>query len=152
VQSEYEEFRHQAVHALMALNQRCECEFRIGSWERWEYDLEPATLTFFENGLPRIVASIVVVGSTSFASSTWLWAWGNSSIPEECRKGMEQVRQLGETRQFSLLGQDKITDDEYLGWELTAIAASVLGAKGAYRCPSERGFLYVIYDEIAFLA
>jgi|GEM_PF-2350542 len=36
---------------------------------------------------------------------------------------MEQVRQLGETRQFPLLCQDKITDDEYLGWELTAIAA-----------------------------
>jgi hypothetical protein len=34
---------------------------------------------------------------------------------------------------------------------LTAVAAKVLGAKGAYRCPGSNGFIYVVYSSIDFV-
>lgn len=44
-----------------------------------------------------------------------------------------------------------LPDDEHLGWALTAIAAKILGAKGGYRCPSQRGgFLYILYLDLRF--
>jgi len=33
---------------------------------------------------------------------------------------------------------------------MTAIAAKVLGAKGAYRCPGDNGFVYLIYSSLRF--
>jgi len=33
---------------------------------------------------------------------------------------------------------------------MTAVAAKLLGAKGAYRCPGENGFVYVVYSSIGF--
>jgi len=44
----------------------------------------------------------------------------------------------------------ELPDDEYLGWGMTAVAAKLLGAMGAYRCPGENGFVYVVCSSIAF--
>lgn len=34
---------------------------------------------------------------------------------------------------------------------MTAITAHLIGAKGAYRCPEDDGFLYVVYTDIKFV-
>lgn len=47
---------------------------------------------------------------------------------------------------------DSLPDYEHLGWELTAVTARILGAKGAYRCPSDNGFFYVVFSDIASVA
>jgi hypothetical protein len=39
--TKFEEFRHAAVHQLMQLNKRCDQEFQIPSWPRWNYSLNP---------------------------------------------------------------------------------------------------------------
>jgi hypothetical protein len=44
--ADFAEYRHRAVHKLMDLNAECKKNFRIGHWERWDYDLDMATLTF----------------------------------------------------------------------------------------------------------
>lgn len=145
---EFEEYLHEAVHQLMDLNDQCMEEFGISKWERWDYDLDAATLTFSENKVPRVVASIVVVGSTSSNSNTWLWAWANESIPKQASERLAEVLKFGESEQIDALTIDRLEDDEHLGWELTAVAARILKAKGAYRCPSERGFLYVAFTDV----
>lgn len=38
--------------------------------------------------------------------------------------------------------------DEYLGWEMAAITARLIEAKGIYRCPVENGELYVVYTDL----
>ncbi len=134
----------------MDLNEQCQSEFRITTWPRWDYDLEIGTLTFSDGGVPKVVASILVVGTTSHTSNTWLWAWDNASLPE-CVKGrMREVRAFGVKEGIQRLTEGAMPDDEYLGWEMTAIAARLLGAKGAYRCPDESGFMYVIYTSVHF--
>jgi len=144
-------FLHEAVHHLKDLNKKCEEEFRISSWPRWDYNLDRGTLTFSQDGQPKVIASIQVVGSTSLSSGTWLWSWANQSFPPRVTREVEKVRAFGELENLPELTQAKRPTDEHVGWEMTAIAAKVLGAKGAYRCPGENGLVYVIYSSLAFV-
>ena len=128
---EYSDFRHTAVHELMALNERCKEEFRISTWPRWDYDLERNTLIFSEDGVAKVVALIQVVGTTSRSAGTWMWGWANDSLPAIATKEVARVREFGSTEDIAQLTKSELPDDEYLGWEMTAVAAKLLGAKGA---------------------
>ncbi len=137
---EFEEYLHEAVHQLRDLNDQCSEEFGISKWERWDYDLDAATLTFSESKGPKVVASIVVVGSTSTKSNTWLWAWANESIPKQASERLAEVLKFGESEQIDALTTDRLEDDEHLGWDLTAVATRILEAKGASAAPVNADF------------
>jgi hypothetical protein len=148
---QFEHFRHEAVHQLMALNEECEKAFKISSWPRWNYDLDEGTLTFSRNEKPGIIASIQVVGSTSKSGKTWLWAWANSNFPSNVKDPVAAVRAFGDAEAIPILTEGSSPDDEHIGWEMTAVAAKILGSKGAYRCPHESGIVYVVYSNIRFV-
>jgi hypothetical protein len=147
---EFSGFRHDAVHELMRLNELCEKEFHVSSWPRWDYNLERGTLTFSENGVPKVLASIQVIGTTSASDGTWMWGWANENLPTNVTKAVARVREFGQAGNIAELSEAKLPDDEYLGWAMTAVAAKLLGARGAYRCPTEDGFIYVAYSSIDF--
>ena len=147
---QFSEFRHQAVHELMRLNELCEKEFQISSWPRWDYDFERGTLTFSQEGIPKVLASIQVIGTTSVSGGTWMWGWANEGLPPNVTKAVAKVRAFGEAQRIPELTEAELPDDEYFGWGMTAVAAKLLEAKGAYRCPSENGFVYVVYSSIRF--
>lgn len=146
---EFTELRHQAVHQLMALNKACDEKFQSLAF-RWQYDLDAATLIFFKDDVPYIVASIHAVGSSSKTGKTWRWAWANDSLPSRVKEAVLAVKDFGATENISVLTEACSPDDEYLGWEMTAITAKVLGSVGAYRCPGDNGFLYFVYSQIDF--
>ncbi|WP_409035712.1 DUF6882 domain-containing protein [Pedobacter africanus] len=66
---------------------------------------------------------------------------------------MGKVKSYGESRGFKKLIDRKWKADEIDGWEMTAIAAYVLKAKGAYRVPSkdEKLFLFMIFKNIKWV-
>ncbi len=146
----YSDFRHEAVHELMRLNENCEREFRVSSWDRWDYDLERGTLTFSQEGVPKVVASIQVVGTTSTDSGTWLWGWANENLPRQVSNAIVRVRTFGQIENLPALSEPSAPNDEHYGWAMTAIAAKVLGAKGGYRCPWSGGFIYLVYTDLSF--
>ena len=148
VREDFEQFRHRAVHALERLNSNCEEQFRIGHWEHWDYDLDSGTLVFSQSGIPKVIAQIQAVGTTSKTSRTWLLGWANDSLPSRVTARLQAVRDFGEARGLHKLTEPRLSDDEYLGWALTAITAQIIGAKGAYRCPGKNGFLYVVYTDL----
>jgi hypothetical protein len=149
---QFSKFRHKALHELMGLNKLCEKEYRISSWPKWEYDLDRGTLAFTQDGVPKVLASIQVVGTTSVSGGTWRWGWANESLTPKVTTQLAKVRAFGESENISELTNAELPDDEYLGWGMTAVAAKLLGAKGAYRCPGENGFAYVVYSSIGFAA
>jgi hypothetical protein len=130
---------------------RAQKEYHISSLPKWEYDLERGTLTFIHGGAPNVLASIQVVGTTSISGGTWLWGWANESLTPKVTTELAKVRAFGEAENISDLTTAELSDDEYLGWALTAVAAKLLGAKGAYRCPGKNGFVYVVYSSIGFM-
>jgi hypothetical protein len=143
-------YRHEAVHQLMELNECCEKTHRISSWPRWDYNFDAGTLTFSENGVPKVIATIQVIGSTSISGGTWLWAWANESFPAKVTEAVRRVRAFGQAENLIQLTQECLPDDEYLGWGMSAVAVKILRSKGAYRCPGDNGFVYVVYSSLRF--
>jgi len=146
---EFDAFRHAAVHNLMDLNEECKQQYRITDWPRWDYDLDAGTLIFSEEGIPKVITSIQVVGTTSTELGTWLWGWANNGLPSHVTERVHKVREFGEAESVTQLIEQEWPDDEYLGWAMTAIAARIIGAKGAYRCPrAGGGFIYMVYTDL----
>jgi hypothetical protein len=111
----FDRFRHRAVHTPQDLNANCEQEFKIGHWERYDYDLDLGTLTFSQDGVARVVAQIQAVGSTSTTTKTWLWGWANESLPPSVTARICEVRDFGNSEALTKLMEPKLPDEEYLG-------------------------------------
>jgi hypothetical protein len=148
----YDAWRHSAVHELLEKNQRLTEEFQLGHWQRFGFDLDKGWLTFLDDGKPKVRAVIQVVGTVA-SGKNWLWAWGNDWWPALVTRDVTQVRRFGEENQIAELMTASLLDEslEDLGWELSAVAARIVSAPGAYRAPTEKGFLFVLFREVSFL-
>jgi len=58
---------------------------------------------------------------------------------------LEKVKVFGQENNFEELTEGLFTGDEYTGWAMTAISATLLSAIGAYRVPQEHLFIYFIF-------
>ncbi len=147
---QFSQFKDEALKDLTLMNESCRATFRLTSWQRYDYDLESGTLIFSEDAVPRVIASILVAGSTSKSPGTWLWSWANGFIPDNVSEPVKKVRDFGIAENLLELQEPYLPDDEEVGWAMTAVAVRIMGAKGAYRSPGENGFLYLILNDIAF--
>ncbi len=149
IDEEFEKFRHTAQHELTDLNNRCKQEFSIGHWEGCEYDSKKGTIVFSEGGAPKVIAMVQVVGTTSARSKSWLWGWANESVPRDRTVLLEKVRAFGKTEGLDILTEASWPDDEYHGWEMTAITAKLVCAKGGYRMRrADGGYSYYVFTDI----
>jgi len=140
----FQEFLHPLVHELMDKNKAF--DERYGLHARWDWDSDASTITFTDPAKPTLQIDVSVVGTTE--GDSWEWSWANSNFEPETKRDMEKVRAFGEEKGYDPLTTAFLDADEFTGWEMTAVAAHVLGAPGAYRFPTERGFCYVIYRTI----
>src|SRR5258705_13471714 len=92
---EFEQYRHQATHDLMDLNEQCENAFRLAEWPRWSYDLEAGELVFARDGVARVIAEVQLVG-TAGENGIWTWGWADSALPRKAVDRMDEVRAFGE--------------------------------------------------------
>jgi len=149
---EYRLFADNALQNLDALNNRLEKAFGIGHYERWDYQQESGEFVFSHQSVANVAARVQLVGSYSPTTKTWLWSWANASIVETAREHVSRVREFGISEGIEKLAEAKWSAEESDGWEMTAVSAQLLGAKGAYRCPVSSGFLYVIFTDVKRVA
>ena len=143
---EYETFSHEATDYLKARIENAKAQFGIGSFPRYEYDLFRGEIWWSEVGNPKVRGRVTVVGTISTKSNTWLWSWANPHFSDAIVGDIDKVRALGEAEAITKLTEEKWEAEEVDGWEMTAIAARLLEAEGAYRSPGENGFLFLLYD------
>ncbi|RIK81331.1 MAG: hypothetical protein DCC68_08965 [Planctomycetota bacterium] len=133
---------------MKLVQEQTKTRFRLGACERYDWDQEKESLVFSDQGIAKVVAKIQFVGSISTVTNTWLWAWANESVlPGLCER-IWQVKAFGEENGYWQLHTSKWEADEIDGWTMTAIAANLLQAKGAYRSPKDNGFTFMIYTQI----
>ena len=138
-----------AAHAYATARQDAlRSEFALDSWPRWDWDQATCQLVFSEGGTPRVIADIQFVGSVSTETKTWLWSWANPHLDPLCARDVRDVRLLGESRGIAQLTTPKWSADEVDGWEMTAITAYVLQAKGVYRTPGDKGFTFMVMTAV----
>ncbi|MBS1802856.1 MAG: hypothetical protein JST28_05785 [Acidobacteria bacterium] len=144
----FEDFVHPLWHELEAKND----EFwrRFGRHERWDWDDESATLTFTDPSLPTVRINVSIVGTVQ--GTSWQWSWANRNITASSKLGMEKVREYGEANSLEKLTSGFLEADEYTGWEMTAVAAHILNAPGAYSFPTEHGRGWLLYQQFQQLS
>jgi hypothetical protein len=123
-----------------------EFDEHYGPYDRWDWDCESVTLTFTGALRPSVRINVTVVGSTE--GDSWEWAWANENWEAKAKLDMEKVREFGEANSYEKLTSSFVDADEYTGWEMTAVAAHILNAPGAYRFPTDDGYCYLIYRKI----
>lgn len=133
-----------ALSYLRDQQDRLRRDFGLSEWERYDYYQDEGLIKFSSNGRVGLVADMQVVGSTSNETGTWLWAWDNPSIETRVQTLSREVLALGKAKGFKQLVEPKWKGDERDGWEMTAVAAFISQADGAYRSPSERGALFLV--------
>jgi hypothetical protein len=149
----YPAWREDALRELMAKTERLKESHKLGSWPRFDFAPEAGTLTFSDENGPQVIAEVQVVGSIN--SATWLWSWANPTWDDYCAGDMQRVRQFGEENGIGELTSGCLEDDDLnqLGWEMTAVAARLLGAVGAYRPPDDSGrALFVVCKSMEFVS
>jgi hypothetical protein len=141
-----------AHHALVHKQKALESDHGISRFERWDYDQTQGTLTFSHEGAPKVVADIEFIGSVSKASGTWLWAWANFSNHAKVSTRIPALREWGEVQGFLPLTVPLWNADVTDGWELSGVAAQVLGARGVYRAPTDNGYLFMALMSVRSVA
>ena len=136
---------------LSAAQERFMQEFDVGKHERWDWYQETGKLIFSNNGVPTVEADIDFVGSLSTNSDTWMWAWANQSFLDGIKQRSREIRELGEANDYLPLASALWPAEQEDGWEMTAVMAKQLGAIGAYRTPSDSGFVYMVISKARWL-
>jgi len=144
----FEDFVHDLWHELEEKNNRYFETY--GRHKRWDWDSEAVTLTFTDSVLPTVRIDVSIVGTIE--GNSWQWSWANGNLSDLEKKDMVKVRDYGEANQLEKLTSRFLDADEYTGWEMTAVAAHVLDAPGAYSFPTERGRCFLLYRRIEQLA
>lgn len=150
-EQEYLVFQQKAFDRLVQLNNGLKDKYKLSSYERFDYDQRSGEFVFSDNGMAKVIAKFQVVGSVSSNESTWLWSWANAYILETACDQILRVREFGMENSIRKLVEPKWTAVEADGWEMAAVSAAILNAKGAYRCPNKSGALFVIYTDVRFV-
>ena len=145
---DWDEYIAEAREYLQDRQERLKADFNLGRWEKWFYDQEASSLSFSSGGKVGVAATMHVVGSTSKSSGTWLWSWDNETIMDHVKHCMLEVRDFGKAHGFEKLTNPKWPATKSDAWEMTAAAAHLLQADGAYRAPDETGALYLVLRNV----
>lgn len=136
---EFETFLENANEELRKKQASLQEAYRLGEMTRWWFEQKTAKLQFFDQSDRLAVeADVIDVGSYSPKSSSWKWAWSNSSVLPDLRRKASPLKRLQDITGFDLFGNDAAfsIDGEPMAWELTAMAVQHLQALGCYRAPS----------------
>ena len=129
----------------------CRNKYGLSTYQRWFYDQKTGLLEFFNGDTLKLRISYQEVGTISKVSNTWLWAWANPNLEEGIKTQSLRVKEFGRKENFDRLTKRKWVADEVDGWEMTAIMAYVINAKGAYRMPGEKVFSFVVFEKIELI-
>jgi hypothetical protein len=139
----WQRFVEDCCDELVAKQEAMVREFALDVHERWDYDQTKAELLFSNAGVPAVRADYEAVGTLSTSGGTWLWSWGNAHTLAAARSRIGAVRECGRQEDWPHLAERLWPADEHDAQHMAAAAVHVLGARGFYRVPYERGCSYM---------
>lgn len=127
--------RKNAIARFLERNTELVRRFSLGSWASFEWDMDAATLAFFDEERPRVVANIEFAGTYARVPKTWMWSWANPSVSAAVSGRMSRVRDYGRQHDITPLHADHWHATEERAQELTAVTSFLLDGLGGYRVP-----------------
>ena len=145
---EVEDFIRQANWFMRGLVEQNQKEFKLDTLTRFDWNQWRGELVFSSGNVPKVVARVQVAGTLSAKANTWFWAWANSGILDPVRQSAKKTREFGIERGFLRVMQPRWAAQDKDAWEMTAITTKVTDGKGAFRCPGQDGFTYLVITDI----
>jgi hypothetical protein len=148
-QFQFLSFLDESRDYLDSIRKECDLKYRLDQFHRMDYEQESGKMIFSDVGVvPRVVADYQIIGSLSGKSGTWLWAWDNPYLLENTVQDSWKVKDFGIENGISNLTSPKWEATEQDAWDMTAIAAKLLVAKGAYSFLSDDIRAFVIFKDL----
>lgn len=145
-QSQYLDLLEESRRYLDVQQAECDRKYGLKQFNRMDYEQETGRMIFSDVGVvPRLVADFQIVGSLSMKSHTWLWAWDNPYLLDNTIHEIWKVKGFGDLNDIEKLSSPKWQASEQDAWDMTAIAANLLKARGAYSFPSDDIRVFVIF-------
>lgn len=145
------ELLEKAFSELKARNEVADQVFNLRQ-SSWALDQTSCAIRFQNPNGTVASAPFQTIGTLNQNDGTWLWAWDNPSIVDAIRQHALAVRAYGEEHGHELLTQRKFPCDEELAWRLTALAAKLGNAQGAYRAPAGPTLLFLTFGKLTLSA
>jgi hypothetical protein len=146
--AEYDQLVTEAMSYLNERQDSLDSEYGLEKLRRPAWDQRTGELTFTDSAGGKVVAKIQMVGSLSKTQGTWMWAWANPTVRGPVKSGAETVRRYGQQYRISRLTAREWPAKTKEAWQMTAVSARVLNARGAYRTEDADGITYMVITSI----
>jgi hypothetical protein len=146
--TDFSELAGLAMEELRFKTEAHAAAWRLGQEEEWNLDQDDGRLKFsFPDGLVATCPA-QIIGTFNSGDGTWLWAWANSSIAEPLTRDARRVKAYGEQHGITRLTESKWRGTEEDAWAMTALAAKLCGAQGAYRGPAGATYVFMTFGQV----
>jgi hypothetical protein len=131
-----------ADSAMRARQEALAREFRIGAYDRYDYDEASGIFVFSDSGVAKVLADLQFVGEVSRRDSAWTWAWQLAYVDPALARDAHAARRYGWWHGISLLRRTGWPADQVDGWEMTSLTGWLTNAQGGYRAPAKDSSTY----------
>jgi len=147
-QAEFDAFVQDCRAELQQKIARSVDKWKLDKFTRFNLDQEKGQIEFLDGQGPNLVCDIQIIGTYSKESQSWLWAWESHWVLDEIKVDSLAVRDFGAQNGIERLTTPKWEATEEDGWDMTAIAAHLLPAEGAYRLPNREVMVFMLLKNI----
>jgi Family of unknown function (DUF6882) len=147
----YADILKQSREYLLSQQDIIKQKYGLDDYLQMDFEQETGKMIFTLQGGKKVGMSYCIVGSISDRSNTWMWSWDNPYLLDNVTDDMLIVRSFGEKNGLEKLTSPKWPGNDDDGWEMTAIAAWVLKAKGAFSFLSDEMMVFVVFRDISWL-
>ena len=134
--------------AELQLKQQANQVWGVDKFDRWDLDQKAGTLVFSRSDGTRATCPAQIIGSFNTEKKTWLWAWDNASVEDALKADSRKVKAYGDQHKIARLTEPSWSGEEQDAWDMTAVAAHLCDAQGAYRGPSGALQIYLIFGKV----
>ena len=123
--------------------------YGLGSFERWDINQEIGTLIFSDGGDVKLTCKVVILGSFSESSQSWMWGWANPSLLDHLTVETAKIKKYGEINSIPDLIEPKTEATESEAWALSSYACRILDGRGLYKGPTGNGCVIMMITELS---
>jgi hypothetical protein len=145
---DYDSFVDQCRAELRELIAASVEKWKLDEFKHFDFNQEKGQLVFSEGVGQNVVCEVQIIGTFSNDSKTWLWAWDSRWTLDHLKRDAKAVRDYGSQHGLNRLTTPKWSATEADGWDMTAIAAHVVHAEGAYRLPDREVLIFMLLKTI----
>ncbi|MDG9669521.1 hypothetical protein ONV78_17405 [Hahella sp. CR1] len=123
-------------------------KYGIGSHERWDLDQDVGDLEFSNNGEIVVKCKIVILGSYSSVSESWMWGWANDTLSSYLTDETLKIKEYGEANRVMDLTDSQTYATEGEAWGLGSYGCRILDGMGIYKGPTGNGFVLMMIKSV----